>query len=208
MSKGLSRPLRARCAKLCRLSGRFGGASPTGDPATEPSGSRGGRERSDFWQSGNTQTKAQRLPQVNSPKPPPTGPTPLPPAPPHGSETCCLKSLKNHFKFQLGFETAFGTVLGSQKAPKMAPKATPRASQDALGARWPLGRVLGAVFGAFLEPPESQKSSSRLGAVLLFAKIALRAREPKIDPKMSPKWHPKCSPEAPRMTKIPLQSAT
>ena len=35
-SKGLSRPLQARCAQGRWLSGRFGGASPTGDPATEP----------------------------------------------------------------------------------------------------------------------------------------------------------------------------
>ena len=36
-SKSPSGPLQARCAKVLRLSGRFWGASPTGDPATEPS---------------------------------------------------------------------------------------------------------------------------------------------------------------------------
>ena len=38
-SKAPSRPLRARSAQGRWLGGRFGGASPTGDPATEPSGS-------------------------------------------------------------------------------------------------------------------------------------------------------------------------
>ena len=60
-----------------------------------------------------------------------------------------------------------------------------------------LEAVLGAVLGSFLDPPEPQKLSSRLGAVLVFAKIALHDREPKIDPKMSPKSTPKLTPEGP-----------
>ncbi len=47
-SNGPSRQLRDRSAQGPWLSGRFGCASTTGDPATEPLGSRGGRERSDL----------------------------------------------------------------------------------------------------------------------------------------------------------------
>ena len=60
---------------------------------------------------------------------------------------------------------------------------------------------LGFLFGS----PGPRKSCSRLGAVLIFAKIADGAREPKIDPKMSPKSSPKPPPEASTWLKLSLQ---
>ena len=74
-----------------------------------------------------------------------------------------------------------------------APKSSPRGSQDALGARLPLEAGFGAILGSFLTPPEPRKSCSRLGAVLIFTKIAYGAREPKIDPTSSPKPPPEAS---------------
>ena len=66
----------------------LGRAAPTGDPATEPMRLTWGRERSDLKEPGNTLPKAQRLPQVNSPKvpshwlnPPAAGPPACPKVP-------------------------------------------------------------------------------------------------------------------------------
>ena len=53
-------------------------------------------------------------------------------------------------------------------------------------------------FGLVLAPLGPRKSCSRLGAVLIFAKITYVAWEPKIDPKMSPKSSPKGVLEASR----------
>ena len=78
LSKGPSRQLRDRSAQGPWLSGRFGCASTTGDPATEPL-----RLKRGPWSeancgctvvaNANTLRKPQRLPQVNSPKSPPPG---------------------------------------------------------------------------------------------------------------------------------------
>ena len=69
----------------------------------------------------------------------------------------------------------------------------------------PLEAGFGAILGSFLTPPEPRKSCSRLGAVLIFAKIAYGAREPKIDPKTSPKSSPKPPPEASKRLKLSIQ---
>ena len=95
--------------------------------------------------------------------------------------------------------------LGAQNGPQNGPKSSPRGSQDALGARLPLEAVSGAILASFLTPPEPRKSCSRLGAVLIFAKIAYGAREPKIDPKTSPKSSPKPPPEASKRLKLSIQ---
>ena len=95
--------------------------------------------------------------------------------------------------------------LGAQNGPQNAPTSSPRGSQDALGARLPLEAVSGAILASFLTPPEPRKSCSRLGAVLIFAKIAYGAREPKIDPKTSPKSSPKPPPEASKRLKLSIQ---
>ena len=95
--------------------------------------------------------------------------------------------------------------LGAQNGPQNGPKSSPRGSQDALGARLPLEAVSGAMLASFLTPPEPRKSCSRLGAVLIFAKIAYGAREPKIDPKTSPKSSPKPPPEASKRLKLSIQ---
>ena len=97
------------------------------------------------------------------------------------------------------------TNLGVQNGPQHGPKSSPRGSQDALGARLPLEAVSGAILASFLNPPEPRKSCSRLGAVLIFAKIAYGAREPKIDPKTSPKSSPKPPPEASKRLKLTIQ---
>ena len=69
----------------------------------------------------------------------------------------------------------------------------------------PLEAVSGAILASFLTPPEPRKSCSRLGAVLIFAKIAYGAREPKIDPKTNPKSSPKPPPEASKRLKLSIQ---
>ena len=89
--------------------------------------------------------------------------------------------------------------------PKHDPKSSPRGSQDALGARLPLEAISGAILASFLTPPEPRKSCSRLGAVLIVAKIAYGAREPKIDPKTSPKSSLKPPPEASKRLKLSIQ---
>ena len=103
------------------------------------------------------------------------------------------------------FGIAFLINLGAQNGPQNGPKSSPRGSQDALGARLPLEAVFGAILGSFLTPPEPRKSCSRLGAVLIFAKITYGAREPKIDPKTSPKSSPKPPPEASKRLKLSIQ---
>ena len=65
------------------LSGRFWGRSPLQDPATEPSKAQEGAVSEATFGSyvvanANILRIPQRLPQVNSPKAPPTGPTLLP----------------------------------------------------------------------------------------------------------------------------------
>ena len=117
------------------------------------------------------------------------------------------KSLKSRFKLQLALRTASGSDLGPQNGPNMAPKSTPRGSQDAPGARLPLEAVFVFVLASFLDPLEPQESSSRLGAVLVLAKIAPRAREPKIDSKMTPKSTPIRPPEASKWPKMSPKSA-
>ena len=51
----------------------------------------------------------------------------------------------------------------------------------------------------------SEKSCSRCGAVLFFANLASRAREPEIAPQMKPKSGLKRPPEAPECPKMSLQ---
>ena len=60
-------------------------------------------------------------------------------------------------------------------------------------------------WGPFLDPPGPRKSCSRCGAVLFFANLASRAREPEIAPQMSPKSSLKRPPEAPECPKMSLQ---
>ena len=55
--KDLSRPLHARSAPGRWLGGRFGGASPTGDPAIEPSGSGRAVSACDLWTSRTLSSK-------------------------------------------------------------------------------------------------------------------------------------------------------
>ena len=63
--------------------------------------------------------------------------------------------------------------------------------------------------GSFFDPPGPATTSFFLRKKnKVFAKIAPRAWEAKIDPKMKPQWRPKCTPEAPRWTKMPLESET
>ena len=94
---------------------------------------------------------------------------------------------------------------GAQNGSENGPKSSPRGSQVALGARLSLEAGFGAMLGSFLTTPEPRKSCSRCGAVLIFAKIAYGAREPKIDPKMSPKSSPKAPPEASTRLKLSIQ---
>ena len=63
----------------------------------------------------------------------------------------------------------------------------------------------GAILGPFLDPPGPRKSCSRCGAVLFFANLASRAREPEIAPQMSPKSNLKRPPEAPECPNMSLQ---
>ena len=95
--------------------------------------------------------------------------------------------------------------LGAQNGPQNAPKSSPRGPQDALGARLPLEVGFGAIWGPFWDPPGPRKSCSRCGAVLFFANLASRAREPEIAPQMSPKSSLKRPPEAPECPKMSLQ---
>ena len=95
--------------------------------------------------------------------------------------------------------------LGAQNGPPNGPKSSPRGSQVALGARLSLEAGFGAILGSFLTPPEPRKSCYRCGAVLIFAKIAYGAREPKIDPKMNSKSNPKASPEASTRLNLSIQ---
>ena len=90
--------------------------------------------------------------------------------------------------------------------PKMIQNRPPEAAKTLLepGCRWKLfSEPCWALF--LTPPPEPRKSCSRLGAVLIFAKIAYGAREPKIDPKMSPTSSPKAPPEASTRLKLSIQ---
>ena len=95
--------------------------------------------------------------------------------------------------------------LGPQNGSPNGPKSSPRGPQDALGARLPLEVGFGAILGPFLDPPGPRKSCSRCGAVLFFANLASRAREPEIAPQMNPKSSLKRPPEAPECPKMSLQ---
>ena len=115
------------------------------------SGSTWGRERSAFWMSGNTLPKAQRLPQVNSPKPPPTGPTPLPPADPALQSTLpkiAQKSLQISAWFRNRFWDSFGVPKGSQNGSKSDPESLPRRSRGQVAFGTCFGSCFWCLFGA------------------------------------------------------------
>ena len=108
------------------------------------------------------------------------------------------------FEAQKGAQTAMQNCSKKHDfGPRDAQRSQGRRSWSQVAA----GMVLGTVLCSFLDPPEPQKLSSRLGAVLVFTKIALHARESIMDPTMTPKLATKQSPEAPRWTKMPLKSA-
>ena len=89
--------------------------------------------------------------------------------------------------------------------PKMHQHRAPEAPKTLLepGCRWKL--VSEPFWGPFWDPPGPRKSCSRCGAVLFFANLASRAREPEIAPQMSPKSSLKRPPEAPECPKMSLQ---
>ena len=110
----------------------------------------------------------------------------------------------NRSKIASNFNLLLGPLLGrfgTQNEPKIAPKSTPRGSRDALGARWPLEAVFGALLGSFLDPPEPRKSCSRVSGSMIFTKSAFRAGSQKSTPKLAqnrPQNGPQRAPDDPK----------
>ena len=128
--------------------------------------------------------KPQRLPKVNSPKSPPPGPTPLPPA---DSALRRLlpkivqKSLQNSACCWDRFGVRFGSPKGIKNGSKIAPGSLPRRSWGPV----PAGCCFRTDFWSIFDPPEPRKLSSRLGAVRFFMNLRFPLGHPKSTPKSS-----------------------